>query len=217
MDNGFAEGYAVGQGNSNGAYGMGGYGAWEWIWIIILFALWGNNGWGNNGNGVGAEVQRGFDTQTIVSKLDGLNNGLCDGFYAMNTGMLNGFNATQMAIMQGGYDTRSAISDLGYRLQDCCCTTQRAIDGVNYNMARNTCDITNAINAGFTGLYSYLAQEKISSLQSENATLTAQLSQNSQTNTIINALRPVAQPAYITCSPYESVFGYNRTACGCGG
>lgn len=217
MDNGFAEGYAVGQGNSNNAYGMGGYGAWEWIWIIVLFALWGNGGWGNNGNGsgVGAEVQRGFDTQTIVSKLDGINNGLCDGFYAMNTGMLNGFNATQMAIMQGGYDTRSAISELGYRLQDCCCTTQRAIDGVNYNMAKNTCDITNAINAGFTGLYSYLAQEKISTLQSENAALTAQLSQNAQTNTIINAIRPVATPAYITCSPYESVYGRNGSGCGC--
>lgn len=219
MDNGFAEGYAVGQGNSNGAYGMGGYGAWDWIWIIVLFALWGNGGWGANGSGggVGAEVQRGFDTQTIVSKLDGLSNGLCDGFYAMNTGMLNGFNATQMAIMQGGYDTRSAISDLGYRLQDCCCTTQRSIDGVNYNMAKNTCDITNAINTGFTSLYSYLAQEKISALQSENAALTAQLSQNSQTNTIINALRPVATPAYITCSPYESVYGRSGGGCGCGG
>lgn len=220
MDNGFAEGYAVGQGNNNNGYGMGGYG-WDWIWIIILFAFWGGNGWGfgnNGGSGLGGEVQRGFDTQSIISKLDGITNGLCDGFYAMNTSMLTGFGNTQTAIMQNGYETRGAISDLGYRLQDCCCATQRAIDGVNYNMARNTCDITNAINASTSTILNYLTQEKISALQSENALLTAQLSQNSQTNTIINALRPVAQPAYLTCSPYESVYGNGRTgSCGCAG
>lgn len=51
--------------------------------------------------------------------------------------------------------------------------------------------------------------------QAQNAQLAAQLSQNAQTQTLINTLRPVAQPAYITCSPYESVYGYNR-GCGCG-
>ena len=40
-----------------------------------------------------------------------------------------------------------------------------------------------------------------------------QLSQNAQTRTLIDALRPVAQPAYITCSPYESIYGAPR--CGC--
>lgn len=219
MDNGFAEGYAVGQGNSNNGYG--GYGAWgEWIWIIVLFALWGNGGWGygNGGNGVSGEVQRGFDTSAIMGKLDGINTGLCDGFYAVNSSLLTGFGNTQTAIMQNGYETRSAISDLGYRLQDCCCTLGRQIDGVNYNMAKNTCDITNAINASTQSILGYMTQEKISALQSENALLTAQLSQNAQTNTIINTLRPVAQPAYITCSPYESAYGFGRNGnnCGCG-
>ena len=50
MDNGFAEGYAVGQGNANnGGWGNGAWGA-EWLWIIVLFALFGNNGWGFGGN-----------------------------------------------------------------------------------------------------------------------------------------------------------------------
>lgn len=199
-----------------------------WGGIIGLIAVaaifgggFGNGGiFGGNRGSVGAEVQRGFDTSAIITKLDGINNGLCDGFYAMNT-----------SIMQNGYETRSAISDLGYRLQDCCCTTQRAIDGVNYNLAKSTCDITNTINNttrdiidsqrdGTAAILNFLTQEKISSLQAENAALTAQLSQNAQTRTLIDTLRPCPQPAYITCSPYESVYGFNRGGygnnCGCG-
>lgn len=217
MDNGFAEGYAVGQGNSNNGYG--GYGAWgEWIWIIVLFALWGNGGWGygNGGNGVSGEVQRGFDTSAIMGKLDGINTGLCDGFYAVNSSLLTGFGNTQTAIMQNGYETRSAISDLGYRLQDCCCTLGRQIDGVNYNMAKNTCDITNAINASTQSILGYMTQEKISALQSENALLTAQLSQNSQTSTIINALAPKAPvAAYTVPNPYAYNGGCSCGSCGC--
>lgn len=219
MDNGFAEGYAVGQGNNNAYGGMGAWGA-EWIWVIVLFALfgWGGNGfgYGGGGNGVDAAVQRGFDTQSIISKLDGINSGICDGFYAQNTNLLTGFSNVQQSLCQGFNGIQREVSDLGYRLQDCCCQTQRAIDGVNYNMAKNTCDITNAINGSTQQILGYLTGEKISALQAENAALTAQLSQNSQTQTIINTLRPVASPAYITCSPYESAYGFRGNNCGCG-
>lgn len=217
-----AVGYALGRDSNDNNNGWGN-GA-EWIWIIVLFALfgWGGNGFGGFGGGNGAryatqgDVQRGFDTSAIISKLDGINTGLCDGFYAMNTSLLTGFNGTERA-----------IADLGYNLQNCCCQTQRAIDGVNYNMATNTCALQNTMNnntrdiitsqqAGTQRILDFLCQEKISGLQSENAALTAQLSQNAQTSTIINTLRPVAQPAYITCSPYESIYGFGRNSgCGC--
>lgn len=231
-----------------------GFGGWGDSWVaIILFAMifgWGRGGYGfGGGDGgrttiyeTGADVQRGFDTATITSKLNAIENGLCDGFYAQNTNMLNGFAGVQQTLCQGfagvnsaiatnGYETRGAIADLGYRLQDCCCQTQRAIDAVNYNMATNTCAITNALHestrdiidsqrAGTSAILNYLTTEKISSLQAENAQLTAQLSQNAQTRTILDTLRPVAQPAYLTCSPYESMFGFGRSAyvnsCGCG-
>lgn len=65
----------------------------------------------------------------------------------------------------------------------------------------------------------FLTNEKISSLQAQNAALTAQLSQNAQTRTLIDTLRPTAVPAYITCSPYQSAYGfngYNNCGCGCG-
>ena len=66
--------------------GMWGGDGW---WAIIIFAIifgwngFGNNGWGGNGGSIGATaaaytdsaIQRGFDTQSIIGKLDGINNG----------------------------------------------------------------------------------------------------------------------------------------------
>lgn len=245
MDNGFAEGYAVGQGNAcnNGGWGgFGGYGA-DILWIIVLFALLGGNRWGWGGFGGGGndcccgnalgyelgkvatsnDVAVGFAQNATLSNLNDLKLGqagiqqtLCQGFSGVNTAILQAQNASEKGFAQ-----------VSYQLADCCCQTQRAIDGVNYNMAQNTCHITNAINTstrdiidaqrdGTNAILNFLTQEKISSLQAENAQLTAQLSQNAQTRTLIDTLRPCPQPAYITCSPYESVYGFGRSGYGCG-
>ena len=248
MDNGFAEGYAVGQGNANnGGWGNGAWGA-EWLWIIVLFALFGNNGWGFGGNGgcgngnlnyelgkvaTSNDVAVGFAQNATLSSLNDLKLGQA----GIQQTLCQGFSGVNASIMQAQNGIQNAICQIGYEQQNCCCQTQRAIDGVNYNMAQNTCNITNAINTstrdiidaqrdGTNAILNFLTQEKISSLQAENAALTAQLSQNAQTRTLIDTLRPCPQPAYITCSPYESVYGVGRngygygcgynSGCGCG-
>ena len=120
--------------------GWGGGGAW---WIIILFLFMfgmggGGWGWGNRGNDAltRAEMQQGFDTQEITRKLDGINYGMCDCFYAQNTTMLNGFAGVT-----------SAVRDAQFSAQQCCCETNRNIDAVRYDAQKNTCDITTAIHA----------------------------------------------------------------------
>ena len=120
--------------------GGGGGGAW---WIIILFLFLfgmggGGWGWGNRGNDAltRAEMQQGFDTQEITRKLDGLSYGMCDGFYAQNTTMLNGFAGVT-----------AAVRDAQFAAQQCCCETNRNIDGVRYDAQKNTCDIITAIHA----------------------------------------------------------------------
>ena len=120
--------------------GLGGGGAW---WIIILFLFMfgmggGGWGWGNRGGDAltRAEMQQGFDTQEITRKLDGINYGICDGFYAQNTTMLNGFAGLT-----------SAVRDAQFAAQQCCCETNRNIDAVRYDAQKNTCDITTAIHA----------------------------------------------------------------------
>ena len=120
--------------------GWNGGGAW---WIIILFLFMfgmggGGWGWGNRGGDAltRAEMQQGFDTQEITRKLDGINYGICDGFYAQNTTMLNGFAGVT-----------SAVRDAQFAAQQCCCETNRNIDSVRYDAQKNTCDITTAIHA----------------------------------------------------------------------
>lgn len=246
---------------ATGGYSDGGaWGDGVWLWIIVVFALlfgWGNNGLGgfggNNGGGyvataaTQADIQRGFDNSAVISKLDGISNGLCDGFYAMNNSMLTGFNGINTNIMQTGYGIQQAINAdtvanmqntnaLQSQLANCCCETREAIQGVNYNMATNTCalqntmntntrDIIESQNAGTRAILDYLCNEKISSLQAENNDLRRAASQDrqsallttqmaAQTQQIINAVNPAPIPAYTVPSPYGYACGCN-TGCGC--
>ena len=224
---------AAGNGyGNNGAFGDGG-----WLWfIVVIFAIfggWGGNGWGGNGSNssyyTDSALQRGFDTQSIIGKLDGINNGLCDGFYAVNNGMLTGFNGVNTNILQTGYGIQQAINAdtvagmqnanaLQAQLAQCCCDTREAIQGVNYNMATNTCalqntmnnntrDIIDSQNAGTRAILDYLCQDKIATLQAENNDLRRAASQDrqnallttamsAQTQQIINAVNPAPIPAY---------------------
>ena len=209
-------------------WGMGGMGGMGMFLPFMMmnggFGGFGGNGCGcgnGNSNAIQADIQRGFDTQSIIGKLDGINYGLCDGFYAVNTSILNaqsgiqnslcqGFNGVNTNIMQGNFGLQQAINGasvanmqgqnaLQAQLAQCCCETQRAIDGVNYNMATNTCAITNQMNnntrdiidsqnAGTRAILDYLCQDKISTLQSENQALRLAASQANQNNVLMAAM-----------------------------
>lgn len=236
---------AVTGGNRNdGAWGDGGW----WV-LIILFALfggWGGYGFGGNGGGgytataaTQADIQRGFDNSAVISKLDGITNGLCDGFYAVNNGMMTGFNTIQQAINAdtvAGMQNANAIQS---QLANCCCETREAIQGVNFNMAQNTCalqntmnnntrDIIDSQNAGTRAILDYLCQDKIATLQAENNDLRRAASQDrqnallttamtAQTNQIINAVNPSPIPAYQVPNPNTYIpYGCGcNTGCGC--
>lgn len=173
-------------GNNNG---MNGWGDGGWLWIIVVFALlfgWGNNGWGNNGNsnggygaggavpyvintsaGTDSEVQRGFDQQVVVTKLDGITQGICDSTYALsntmtngfagvnqalcngfnntNTAMMQGFNAANVTALQGFNGVERGFCNLSSQLADCCCQNREAIAQVRYDMATQACDTRNTI------------------------------------------------------------------------
>ena len=160
-DNDFATGYAIGQSDSKG--NGGGNGMWgdQGWWVIIIFALlfgWGGNGWGGNNNGGGgavpylsgvatrSDVMDGFALNDLQRGVSGIQQGICDSTYALNNAITNGFNSTNMALCQGFNGVERQAANIGFQLQDCCCQTQRAIDGVNYNMATNFCAVQNTAN-----------------------------------------------------------------------
>lgn len=234
----FAEGLAVGMNNGNNGYNNGyGWGNDWWI-LLLLLCGWGNNGWNNNGNGqnVGYElgkvattndVASGFSTSAIMSNQNDLKLGQANGFAGVQQTLCQGFNGINQTVMQGFHGVDNAICTLGYNLQggvnqlshqlsDCCCTTQRAIDAVNCNVATSTRDIIDSQRANTDRILGYLSNQELDRLRAENQGLRFQASQAAQNAYLVNELRPTAKPAYITCSPYESAFGRNGCGCGCG-
>lgn len=190
--------------------GMDGQGSWFWIVVLFLFMFGSGNGLFNGGGSAltRAEMTDGFNNQSVLRKLDGITQGLCDGFYAMNTGMLNGFNTVG-----------SQIAENRFAAQQCCCETNRNIDNVRYEASKNTCDITSAIHAEGEATRALInantmqaLRDKLEDKDRELMTANFQLSQQAQSANLIAELRPCAKPAYITCSPYQA---RNFGGCGC--
>ena len=231
------------RGNNDGfGYGFDGI-----LWLIVILAIFnggwgfgGFGGWGGNGGGgfnspVGqgsltrSDIDAALSTQGIESGITGIGTQLCNGFNSVN----------------------SNISNLGYNLQNCCCDLKQGLGEVNYNLAAQTNilqntvnnngnaiqqalnsgfrDVIDAQNAGTQRIVDMITQDKIQSLQTDLQSAQLQLSNQAQTNNIINALRPTPTPAYPVLSPYTSIVnptgftfgvsgngcGYNACGCGC--
>lgn len=210
-------------GGGYGGYGFGG----DWIALLLFLVIFGaaGNGWGGGFGGFGggagisgaltrAELNQGFNDNTIMRKIDGVTQGLCDGFYAQNTSLLTGFNSIG-----------TQLSENRFAAQQCCCETQRSIDSVKFENARNTADIVRAIEKNGDETRALINANTMDALRAKLAdkeaalqTANFQLSQQAQNATLLNELRPFPRPAYITCSPYQSTnVGWNAYNTGCGG
>ena len=214
-ENDFGMGYALGQ-DSGGGSGSGFWGG-DGVWgFLILALLLGGRGFGFGGGGCGgggcdAAGSSGFALNGLENGIRGIQQGLCDGFYAMNTGLLTGFNNLQA------------------QQASCCCETQRLIErgfcDTNNTINVATRDIIENQNAGVRSILDFLTQDKIASLTAENQTLKFQASQVAQnqfitqvSSDIVNRLQPVPVPSYTVPNPYASygVGGYAGCGCGCG-
>lgn len=231
--------------------GLGGFGD-SWIGLIIILALlFGNgNGFGGfgfgGGNGGYSEVQRGFDQNAVINKLDGLTYGLSDSTYALTGALNSGFNGVQQTLCQG-------FNGISREVADCCCATQGAIKDVRYDLATQACDTRNLIqsttrdiidgqNASTRAILDFLTTDKIATLQAENQSLkfkASQAEQNAYLTATMDANRSelirrlgadcpvnaiVVQPNTPVTFPTNccgqfagfSNYGYGNSGCGCG-
>lgn len=255
-------------GNNDG-FG-GGMGGW-WVLIILFALFgWGRNGYGNGnneGNGGGttvvtvptpmggyygsgmggwggftdAAIQRGFDNQAVIQKLDGLNSGVCSLGYDQ-LAQMNGINTN---IMQTGFGLQQGLNAINIgamqnanaistQLAQCCCENRQGQADIKYAMASDTCAITNAIqqmaqnimqndNANYRQLHdenvAIQMEQKNTRIQEQAARiqqLELQASQAQQNNYLIDTLRPCPQPAYITCNPFTGTLNPYGNNGGCG-
>lgn len=212
-----------GCGNNGGMWGGDG------IWAILLLALLGNGGFGSYGRGAVAggpaysealgyelgkvattnDVASGFNNSAVLGSLNDIKltqasnlNFINQGFAGLNNVITTGFSGVDNAICTLGYQNQQGFNTLAHQISDCCCATQRAIDGVNYNMAKNTCDIVQAINSSNQRVIDYLTSEKIDTLNRKLAVAEGQISNYAQTNAIVSALKqPCPIPAYQVPNP----------------
>ena len=243
-NNDFALGYAMGSdsgGNNGGDFGFGGGGWGGLLGLIVVASLFGWGGMGGGGwGGAGlqgmatrADINEGFALNNITGGITAIQQGICDSTYALNNAITSGFH---------GVD--NAVCSLSHQLSDCCCATQRAIDGVNYNMATQFSNLNNTLcglgrdiidnqNANTRSIMDFLVNDKIATLTAENQSLkfaASQASQNAfitanqeaQTAEIIRRLgRDCPVPAYVVPNPnccYGNPtgvgYGFNG-GCGC--
>lgn len=221
-----------GNDNNNG-WGDGGW----WI-LIILLAMWGGfggNGWGNNGGSNGqyytdGALQRGFDTQTIISKLDGLNSGLC----SLGYDQLAQMNNITQTVMQTGYATQQAIqadtianmqntNALQSQIAQCCCDNRAAIQDLKYAISQNDCetrqaihnvgdqivqnanwnarDLNDSIKNGFAEIERQNNLRYIAQLEQQINTANRKSELGELYNQLIAYLAPRTNPAYLACNP----------------
>lgn len=210
-NNGITPVMNVGNGENMGCYG----GMW-FMWLIVIFALMGGNGfgWGNRGGNAltQAEMQNGFNHQDTMGQIRGITYGLSDGFYAQNTTLLNGINGMEKAVMQGTNAIGNQISENRFAQQEGFCSVNRNIDGVKAEAYRNTCDVVNAIRSDGEKTRALIVANQLQELRDKLAdrdrdlqTANFNLSQVAQTSAIVGRLRPYPIPAYVTASPYQSI------------
>ena len=222
--------------NNGGGLGWGGDGAW-WIVLFLIFAAfggWGNGfggfGGGNNGAGVVDGYVLTSDFANIERKIDGVNDGLCNGFYQQaqlvngtNMAMANGFAQAELSRSNQQAALMQQLNAMQMQAQECCCENRAAIAQVRYDMATQACDTRSTIqtstrdiidnqNANSRAILDFLTQSKLQDLQAANQELRLAASQAAQNNYLISQLRPTPIPAYASCNPWAG-----GTYTGCGG
>ena len=222
-----ADAMALTKGGDAGGFG----GTWTWVFFLFFLLAWGGGGLFGGGNSAGSAVREGELTRAE------LYNGLGQQDSFMNQSNIlrelssferdaaNNWGEMKYDNLMGVNNIMSQMAANAAAQAQCCCETNRNIDAVRYENAKNTCDITHnaqlntrdilaSQNAGFQKILDFLTTDKIDSLRSELQSAQLQLGNLSQSNYLINTLRPYPAPAYITTSPYMNIYPPATTTTG---
>lgn len=154
-DNKFAEGYAIGRDTNNygGGYGFGG----DWIWIIVLFALFGNGGFGGGfGGNMGAfpwllqgqsntdnNVNAGFMNATLANKLDNISSALCN---------------NEITSLRTSYENQIAGMNQSFAMQqafaNCCCENRLGTADLKATVISENCADREVLSNGIRDIIS---------------------------------------------------------------
>ena len=157
---------------------LGGNGAYFWIFALLLLAGGGGFGWNNrNGNCVTEAdlcISQNFQNlQNTLGQLKDMNyqqnNNISNAISTLGYQELQNLNAVNQNLMNRTYEMQSSIDQ-------CCCSSQQAIQGVNYNIEAKAAEInanttaqTQKILDAISGNRMADMQNQINQLQLQNA------------------------------------------------
>jgi len=189
-----------------GGYGSGyGFGG-DWIWIILLFALF---GWGNNGNGgffggngfdndyawlsngqkeIMQNTNAGFnalqlsnDIQDVTNGVNALSSQLCNSTYTLNDSIKDGFYGLNTSFLNCCCENRLGVADLKSTIISENCADREALsNGIRDIIASNTASTQRILDQLCQDKID-AKNEKISDLQREILMKDLQASQVAQT------------------------------------
>lgn len=201
------------------------------VWMALFGGFGGGGLFGNNAATQGAltraELYDGLGRQdlfvnqeAIQSELSSFERDAANKWGDIRYDNLQNIYNLQSAITGGFYTVNSNLKDNMFAFQNSCCETNRNIDSVKAEAYKNTCEITSAIHNEAAVTRALITENTIQALRDklndkdrELLAANMQISQDAQNAYLVDALRPVARPAYITASPYTSNV---CTGCSCG-
>lgn len=188
-----------------------GGGMW-WIWVIIMFWLWGGRGngmFGNNAEGIPNTLNNDFGREVLLQAINGNGQAISQLATTLNCDI----NAVQGAINQVQQSIQNVGSQVGMssqqiinavqagncqissQLAECCCNVRNAITTQGYENQIATSNQTTALQttmnnnnqavlAKLDALANQGLLDKIDALRERNSTLLSQLSNEHQTAAI---------------------------------
>lgn len=146
--------------------GMGG----GWLSWILIFALLGGGfggfgGWGNR--------EGNFVTEADLCNANSFSE-LKNSVGRLNDNQAAIARQTDNAICQLGYQNLQNTNAISSQLADCCCTTQRAIDSVKFDMANYSAATNAAITAGTQKILDKMCADQTAALQARVQSLELQ-------------------------------------------
>ena len=148
--------------NKDDMFGSAGGGMWVFALLILLLIGGGGFFGGNRG------VYPAGEPVTEAGLCNAMNfNNLENSVGRLNDNLTNTYIGLQNGMCQMGYETLKNFGTTQNQIAQCCCETQRAIDGVNYNGAINTAAINANTTAQTQKVLDAIQQNKIDSLQAQ--------------------------------------------------
>lgn len=150
------------------------FGGNDGLWIFaLLILLFGGGGFGFN-NHANDATQRAIDLNSIQEGQAGIAADVQRGIYEVNAttkdsayNNLSEIRDVQASVAANGSNIINNLTAMQANMQNCCCETQRAIDGVNFNLANQSAAIQANDTANTQKILDAITQNRMCDMQNQ--------------------------------------------------